>query len=138
MVDPLASNAPLPHPDMPEGVSNDFEEARQVLPLSPRGACALLRLGVQKLCVDLGESGKNINEDIAALVKKGLLPQVQQSLDFLRVVGNNAVHPGQLDLKDDEPTALHLFTAMNLIVEQLISAPKHAAALYGLATAICA
>ncbi len=107
-----------------------YNEARSIVAVSPRGASALLRLGLQMLCAALGEPGKSINVDIASLVKKGLLPQVQQSLDALRVIGNHAVHPGTLDLKDSQITAVALFGAMNLIVEQMISAPKHTAALY--------
>ena len=49
----------------------------------------------------MGEKGKDINTDIGNLVKKGLPIKVQESLDILRVIGNEAVHPGQLDLKDD-------------------------------------
>ena len=45
-------------------------------------------------------------------------------MDVLRVVGNNAVHPGQIELKDDKATALKLFDALNLVVERLISTPK--------------
>jgi len=51
--------------------------------------------------VDLGESGKDINADIGNLVKKGLSPLVQKALDTVRVVGNECVHPGTMDLKDD-------------------------------------
>jgi hypothetical protein len=51
-------------------------------------------------------------------------------MDVLRVVGNNAVHPGQIDLKDDKATALKLFDALNLIVERLISTPKKIAELF--------
>jgi hypothetical protein len=63
-------------------------------------------------------------------VKKGLPVQVQQALDIVRVVGNNAVHPGQLDLKDDRQTANQLFGLTNLIVEVMITQPKHVNALY--------
>ncbi|WP_424033423.1 DUF4145 domain-containing protein [Methylocella sp.] len=49
---------------------------------------------MQKLCVELGEKGKNIDDDIANLVKKGLSPELQQALDILRVIGNEAVHHG--------------------------------------------
>ena len=130
MVWPVVGAAPLPNPDTPEDIRRDYEEARTILDLSPRGAAALLRLAVQKLCAHLGEKGKNINEDIASLVAKGLDPRVQQALDVVRVVGNDAVHPGAMDLRDDRATAERLFGLVNLIVERMISYPKHVETLY--------
>ena len=109
LVYPLASSALHPNVDIPLEIQNDFNEARDILGLSTRGAAALLRLVVQKLCKHLGESGTNINSDIAELVKKGLPEMVQQSLDIVRVVGNNAVHPGQIDLEDNPVVATQLF-----------------------------
>ena len=114
---------------MPQAVKDDYEEAASIATISPRGAAALLRLAVQKLCTDLGEKGDNINEDIAALVKKGLSPTIQQSLDYVRVVGNNAVHPGQIDA-DDAAVVGNLFGLLNLIVETMISTPNKIKAMY--------
>lgn len=114
-----------PNQDMPDDVKKDYEEANEILDISPRGAAALLRLAIQKLCVYLGEPGKNINTDIASLVKRGLDTRVQQALDVVRVVGNNAVHPGQMDIKDDRDTARTLFGLVNLITEKMIGEPKH-------------
>ncbi|MBB5372286.1 hypothetical protein HNP71_000524 [Acidocella aromatica] len=71
-----------------------------------------------------------MDTDIGALVQRGLLPAVQQALDAVRVIGNNAVHPGQLDLTDDPQSAATLFLLINLIAEQLITAPKQAQAIY--------
>jgi len=87
-------------------------------------------LAIQKLCALLGEKGKNINDDIAALVKKGLPIKVQQALDIVRVVGNNSVHPGQIDLKDDMETANTLFGLVNLIADVMITQPKHVDKIY--------
>jgi hypothetical protein len=101
-----------------------------VLSVSPRGAAALLRLAIQKLCLELGEKGRNIDDDIASLVKKGLSPVVQKALDSVRVIGNEAVHPGTLDLKDDVDTASRLFELVNIITEQMVSNPKHVEELY--------
>jgi len=109
----------------------DYEEASTILDLSPRGAAALLRQAIQRLCVHLGEKGDNINADIAALVEKGLDVRVQQALDVVRVIGNNAVHPGQIDLRDDRATAEKLFGLVNLIAENRISQPKHVAEMFG-------
>ncbi len=90
-----------------------------------------MRLCIQKVCEQLGEKGKKIDDDIAALVKRGLPITVQQALDIVRVVGNNAVHPGQIDLKDDQDTAMSLFGLVNLIAQIMITQPKEVAALYG-------
>jgi hypothetical protein len=127
---PPTRSGPPPNEDMPADVRGDFEEARSVLALSPRGAAALLRLAIQKLCVHLGEAGKNLNGDIGNLVKKGLDVKVQRSLDIVRVIGNNAVHPGQIDLRDDRDTADKLLSLVNLITDIMITQPKHVEAMY--------
>lgn len=127
---PSTSIAPSAHEDMPQDVKIDFDEARQIVSVSPRGAAALLRLCVQKLMRHLGESGEKINDDIGSLVKKGLPSQIQQALDSLRVIGNNAVHPGKIELKDDIDTAIHLFELVNLIIDNQISQPQRIKALY--------
>lgn len=119
-----------PNADLPDDIIRDFEEAREIVDASPRGAAALLRLCIQKLCKHLGETGKNIDDDIGSLVQKGLHPLVQQSLDVVRVVGNEAVHPGILDLKDDRETAVRLFELVNAIAEQMISHPKAVKSMY--------
>lgn len=130
IVFPDVSGAPLPNVDLPENIKADYMEARSIFTKSPRGAAALLRLCVQKLCKHLGEDGENLNADIGALVKKGLPVTIQQSLDIVRVIGNNAVHPGTIDLKDSPVMASKLFEIVNLIVQIMITQPKEIKALY--------
>ena len=85
-----------------------------------------------KSCVYiLGEKGKIINDDIASLVSKGLNPLVQKSLDIVRVIGNEAVHPGVIDINDDRDTASQLLVLINSIANQMISHPKQVEELYG-------
>ena len=126
---PDFGNAPQANPDMPPDVLAEYEEASRIYTKSPRGAAALLRLAIQKLMVYLGQPGKNINDDIAALVAKGLPVQIQQALDVVRVTGNNAVHPGQLNV-DDAEIAEQLFPLINLIVEYQISLPARMQEMY--------
>jgi hypothetical protein len=130
MISPNVVTVESPNSDLDEEVQDDYREAADILARSPRGAAALLRLAVQKLCNgQLAAKGSGLNEQVADLVKRGLLPQVRDSLDAVRVIGNEAVHPGALDLKDDAETATGLFRLINLIAEQMISHPKQAAAI---------
>lgn len=130
MIYPEDSGVQPPNQDLAEDIKQDYLEAKSIVNKSPRGAVALLRLCIQKLCKQLGKKGDNINEDIANLVKNGLPVKIQQALDIVRVVGNNAVHPGQIDLKDDVKTAMKLFELINLVADVMISQPKQVDKLY--------
>jgi hypothetical protein len=130
MVYPHRGSAPMPNKDMPSEILKDYEEAASILSKSPRGASALLRLGLQKLCIYLGGAGKNINDDIKQLVQNGLPVQVQQALDAVRVIGNNAVHPGQIDT-DNPEMAGSLFSLVNLVTDYMISKPNEVSEIYG-------
>lgn len=122
MIYPSQSTAPLPSTDMPEVVLYDYNEARNIFEKSPKASAALLRLAIKKMCVSLGENGKDINDDLASLVTKGLPPNVQKALDILRVVGNNAVHPGEITIDDNSPSiALSLFKLLNIMVDTMIT-----------------
>lgn len=129
LIYPPTLAGPQPHSDLPPALAADFEEARRIVDLSPRGAAALLRLLVQKLCIELGEKGQRIDDDIASLVTKGLDESVQQALDAVRVIGNEAVHPGQMDLRDDRDTAIVLFDLVNDITAQTITRRRRAQAI---------
>jgi hypothetical protein len=124
MIFPITGNIAVPNEDMPIDVKEDYLEAKMIVNLSPRGSAALLRLALQKLCVHLGEKGNDINTDIKNLVAKGLPETIQQALDSVRVIGNNAVHPGKIDLKDDVETSYKLFGFLNIICDILITQPR--------------
>jgi hypothetical protein len=124
----------MPHPDMPEDVKADYDEARDIVGKSPRGAGGLARVAVQKLVNDLepDEKGQSndLNAKIGRMVQKGLSATIQEALDVLRVIGNNAVHPGELDLSDDVETVVAVFDCMNAIVENRIAQPSRIRDLY--------
>lgn len=46
---------------------------------------------------------------------------MQRALDIIRVIGNNAVHPGQISVEDNTEIAKALFKLMNIIVDQMIT-----------------
>ncbi len=121
---------PPPNDDLNEDIKALYLEASSILLDSPKGAAALLRLALQKLLVQVGKGGKNINNDIKELVSEGLRPEIQKALDLLRVIGNNAVHPGQINLKDNPHIAQKLFNILNFIAEELITKPKEVEKLF--------
>ena len=131
MIRPAITPVEKPNNDLSTEVRRDYEEAAQIVQKSPRAAAALLRLALQKLCASVGGSGENLNADIAKLVEEGLPPKVQKMLDTVRVIGNHAVHPGQINLDDQPQTAEALFRLVNIIAEKMITEPKEIDALYG-------
>lgn len=120
-----------PNLDLIDEIRSDYLEAAHILGDSPRAAAALLRLSLQKLCMQLGEKGENINADIKNLVGKGLNPLVQKSLDALRITGNNAVHPGEINLSEEPERVLKLFDLINFIADKMITEPKEIESFYG-------
>lgn len=134
---PSSGTAPLPNPDLPTDVGALYTEAREIASKSPRGAAALLRLAVQmltsELCARFQEKATgDLNKDIGILVKHGLPSGVQEALDAVRVIGNNAVHPGQIDVDDNPAIVASLFGLVNIITEKTITEQKEIAAIYAM------
>jgi len=127
---PALSFAPWPTEDMPLEIKDAFLEARGVVTASPKAASALLRTCLQNLMTHLGESGKNLEVDISNLIKKGLPEKFRDALWAVRVLGGDAVKPGEINLKDDVDTAVALFNLINMIVEAKISQQKKVNQLY--------
>jgi len=119
-----------PNEDLNDEIKSLYIEASRIFSDSPKGATALLRLALQKLLKQIGKEGNNINSDIKELVASGLSPKIQKALDLLRVVGNNAVHPGQINVDDNSEIALRLFKILNIIADELITKPKEIDGLY--------
>lgn len=132
MIYPDTMIAPIPSDDMPDDIKEDYLEAASIYQKSPRGAVALLRLGLQKLCVHLGGEGKNINADLAKLAEDELISKkLIRSADIIRIVGNNAVHPGTISDDDFDDVSFKLFALINMIVQQGITEPKEVDNMFG-------
>lgn len=131
MVYPDTSLAPRPDKGMSETAKGIYDEAASISVKSPRGAAALLRLAIEHVCIELEAKGKTLNDRIGWLVKeRSLSPVIQRSLDSVRVIGNNAVHPGTIDLDDQPETVAALFALTNMIVRTMITEPNAAEALF--------
>lgn len=67
---------------------------------------------------------------IGELVQKDIPEHIQQGLDAIRVYGNEGIHPGEIDLTDDESIVLFLFDLINIMVEELITKKKKIKSFY--------
>ncbi|WP_276891602.1 DUF4145 domain-containing protein [Helicobacter japonicus] len=132
MVYPKARLTPLPNKDLPDEIKADYEEASKIMQDSPRGACALLRLALQKLMIHL-EEDKNLDKAIQSLIDKQKIDKtLQKALDSVRVIGNSAIHPNELDVKDNVEIAAALFKIINYIAEKILSDKREIEEIYSL------
>jgi hypothetical protein len=124
MIYPLDYGLPPPNPYMPEEIKEIYTEASMIYRSSNRASLALLRLAIDKLTLLLIDKGKDLNDRIGLLVKEKIIDnQVQMELDTLRVTGNNAVHPGEIDIKDKYINSEILFEILNHIITMKIEKP---------------
>lgn len=132
IVYPKSRLTPLPNEDLPDEIKADYEEASAIVQDSPRGACALLRLALQKLMIHLDED-KNIDKAIQSLIGKNKIDEtLRKALDSVRVIGNNATHPNELNIKDNHDIAIALFKIINYIAEKILSDKKQISEIYEL------
>lgn len=112
-----------PNPDMPDDIKQIYIEAAKVLRDSPRASAALSRLAIDKLTKEFSNK-HSLDNRIGDLVSKGLPAKLQQAFDIVRIVGNNAVHPGEIDLTDNQEMAKSLLNLLNIITDNLITQPN--------------
>jgi len=125
LIEPILPDAPTASPEMPEDVKADYNEARLVVNYSTRAAAALLRLSLQKMCRHLGEPGEDLYNDIRSLAKRPEFgKRLIRAADTVRITGNNAIHPGEMNQEDIDNICTGLFELMNLIVDSGITQPK--------------
>jgi hypothetical protein len=134
MITPRKLGGTEPHAAMPAAAKALYDEARAVSQDSPRAAAGLLRVAVDTLLRDVvPDAGtKSLNELIPIAKRQGLPIAVEHGLDVLRVTGNGALHPGQIDLDEEDPagTVSSLCLLINLTVEHLVAAPQMAAEMF--------
>ena len=123
MLPDYPSDLDAPNSDMPNDIQQIYLEAAKVLKDSPRASAALSRLAIDQLTQQFS-SESSLDRRIADLVSKGLSSKLQKAFDIVRIVGNNAVHPGEIDLKDNQEMAKSLLDLLNIITDNLITQPN--------------
>ncbi|MBA4365228.1 MAG: hypothetical protein C0398_04370 [Coprothermobacter sp.] len=99
---PLGSlRDPVP-PEVPPAIKEDYDEAAQILSLSPKGSAALSRRCLQAVLVDEGGAKKKNLGDQIDEVTPSIPAYLGEVLDQVRVIGNFSAHP----LKDTNSGAI--------------------------------
>ena len=132
MILPECGRGPGPHADMPGQVKKVYEEARKVASKSAGATAALLRKAAEMLCREVlweehggGSKWPSLDKGIAKLKDAGVLsPKCVEGLTIVRLVGNDAVHEGVIDMEEDEQSLELLFDLINDIVQETISRPR--------------
>ncbi|MFB8427029.1 DUF4145 domain-containing protein [Priestia megaterium] len=121
---PSETGLPAPHKDMFDPVREIYQEAALIFNDSPRAAAALLRLAIETmipLLDDYQVKKGNLNNMIGDLVGQGVPEYIQQSLDTIRIYGNEGIHSGEIVMKDNQETVSFMFEVINNMVEELIT-----------------
>jgi hypothetical protein len=127
---PRRTGDPEPKLHASPDIQRNDEDGSQTLEASPRGAAALLRLAIEKVCKELGESGESPKDDMASFVQEDIDARVQKVLEAVRIIESNAVCPAQIGVGDNRATAETLSGLVNLICEKMIVEPSHLRAAY--------
>lgn len=121
MMYPAGRIGPRASSDMPADALKLYEEARAVGGQSPRSAAALLRLATEVLVNGLDPAAGTLYQKIGRLQERGLAQQIVDALDVLRVIGNNAVHPGEIVMSEQPETVGALFAVLNHVVTEVVT-----------------
>ena len=145
MVYPPATHGAAPSPDIPESAKELYLEAGNVLSGSARAAAALLRMCTEDIIKHLTtkqDKQKTLRERASLYHRIEFLrehdklwpgEEIDDALDVLRVIGNDAVHsPEPREIRGDDDSqqvAESLFMLVDMITEQLITRRRKARSL---------
>jgi len=130
MIYPQTGGARPPHEDMPPQIRKLYEEARGVLPASPRASAALLRVALEGLLEEVGyKQGRLADRLQKAYEDRKLSASTYDVAEALRYAGNAAAHyePWKIDPsqgEEDREMVRNLFAFVNEVTEELIAKPR--------------
>ncbi|MGN6277427.1 MAG: DUF4145 domain-containing protein [Sphingomonas sp.] len=84
--------------EVPPEVSNDYIEANEVLPISPKASAALARRCLQSILTSRGYTGRDLVKQVEAALaetnaSKALPASIKENMDAIRNFGNFSAHP---------------------------------------------
>ncbi|QYF74139.1 DUF4145 domain-containing protein [Cryobacterium sp. PAMC25264] len=134
LIYPRASGISSPASDMPAGVADLYNEAREVMAVSRRAGAALARATLERLLKTLDDTPPK-NANLAAridAVHGKVSSSLGEMLTVIRHVGNQALHGSEttddsvLLILDETQTELVdlIFESINELVDELVTKPE--------------
>jgi hypothetical protein len=113
----------LPVEEMPQDAKEIFKEAQSIINLSPRAACALLRISLELLVNYAGrlESPEGFKEKarlIDRIESLGASAHIKELLHVCRVIGNEYAHPGVINMEGSDN--LEMAQILSRLINQLV------------------
>jgi len=90
---PLHTQRPPVPPEVPATIKTDYDEAAQILSLSPKGSAALSRRCLQRVLVSEGKAMKKSLDGQIEEVSSQVPGYLTKMLQQVRTIGNFAAHP---------------------------------------------
>ncbi len=88
----------------------------------PNSFAVQIRRALEAICIDRGETGKNLNEDLKNLSQAGVFPPVVTEIaQELKNIGNTGAHVKLQTVKDDQVQVIDDF--FHLVVKYVYDAP---------------
>jgi hypothetical protein len=66
----------------------------------------------------LKETGKNLDENVASLARKGLEVEIQQAMDVLQVIRRKPGQESHVDLRDETAVTTRMLESLKEILER--------------------
>jgi hypothetical protein len=96
IIHPIQPIGPPPSETMPRRAAESYETARLTASISARAAVILLRSCLEELL----EPATSLANAIGELATRGFPQQGLHLLEFVRVIGNEAAHSGDVDINN--------------------------------------
>jgi len=127
---PKINQVEEPNVELNKDIKEIYIEAATILDESSRASAALLRLCLEKLLIQISIPGRTLNDMISNLIEKGVDENIRKACDLVRIHGNEAIHPGEINIKDNRYIATNLFWLINKIASIEITEKKKIQLLY--------
>ncbi len=89
---PQATERQLSH-YAPEKIRKEYEQALKIKRQDPASFAMRIRRALEAICIDKGEPGKNLNNDLKSLSENGIFPSIVADIaEELKLIGNAGAH----------------------------------------------